>query len=62
MKANLARFERGCLADLLLLDGDPLQDIAILQDRDRLIAIMNDGNFHKFPPSALSTPQRQAAE
>lgn len=61
-EGELGEIREGCLADLLLVDGDPLQDISILQDRDRLIVIMKDGNFHKFSPSALVAPQRQAAE
>ena len=40
----------GYLADLILVDGDPLQDIRILQDRSRLSAIMKGGAFHKEPP------------
>ena len=30
-------------------DGNPLSDVRILQDRDRLLAIMKDGSFHKKP-------------
>jgi imidazolonepropionase-like amidohydrolase len=40
----------GALADLLLVDGDPLADIGILQDRDALRMIMKDGVLHKAPP------------
>ena len=50
----------GCFADLLLVDGDPLADIALLQDAGRLAAIMKGGVFHKRPPAA--TAQRRAAE
>lgn len=39
----------GALADLLLVDGDPLADIAILQDRAVLRMIMKDGALHKAP-------------
>ena len=39
----------GALADLVLVDGDPLADIAILQDRSRLRLIMKDGALHKAP-------------
>ena len=49
---NLGQLREGYLADLLLVDGDPLRDITILQDRDNLLAIMNDGVFHKTPPIA----------
>jgi imidazolonepropionase-like amidohydrolase len=44
---ELGQLKPGCLADMLLVDGDPLADIAILQDKDRLLAIMKDGVFHK---------------
>ena len=40
------------LADLLLVDGDPLADIAILQDRAALRMIMKDGVPHKGPDPA----------
>ncbi|HEX2438213.1 MAG TPA: amidohydrolase family protein [Methylomirabilota bacterium] len=40
----------GALADLLLVDGDPLADIAVLQDGDALRLIMKDGEIHKHPP------------
>jgi imidazolonepropionase-like amidohydrolase len=39
----------GALADLLLVDGDPLADIAILQDRSALRMIMKDGTLHRAP-------------
>jgi imidazolonepropionase-like amidohydrolase len=44
----------GALADLLLVDGDPLADIAILQDRAALRMIMKDGALHKAPAGLAS--------
>ena len=41
----------GYLADLLLVDGDPVADITILQDPINLLAIMKNGAFHKTPPA-----------
>ncbi len=41
----------GALADLLLVDGDPAADIRVLQDPQRLLAVMKDGRFHKAPRS-----------
>ncbi|HEY4975277.1 MAG TPA: amidohydrolase family protein, partial [Steroidobacteraceae bacterium] len=41
----------GYLADLLLVDGDPLAQLSMLEDKNRLLAIMKDGSFHKPPPS-----------
>jgi imidazolonepropionase-like amidohydrolase len=39
--------EPGKLADLLVVDGDPLADISVLQDLDRIAAIVQAGTFHK---------------
>ena len=44
---QLGLVREGFLADLVLVDGDPLADIRILQDRDRLAVIMKDGRLHK---------------
>lgn len=41
---NLGTLEAGKFADFLVVDGDPLADIRILQDRDRLHAIYQGGN------------------
>jgi imidazolonepropionase-like amidohydrolase len=49
---ELGVVKEGALADLLLVDGDPLADIALLQDRAKLVAIMKDGAFHKAPAPA----------
>ncbi len=46
---ELGVIREGALADLLLVDGDPLADIDILQQRTRLLAIMKNGLFHKSP-------------
>jgi imidazolonepropionase-like amidohydrolase len=35
----------GKAADLLVVDGDPLADLAILQDRDRLLGIFREGRL-----------------
>jgi imidazolonepropionase-like amidohydrolase len=58
---ELGLVKEGYLADLLLIDGDPLQDITIFQDRDNLLAIMKDGQFHKPPTRSrrqIVTPLR----
>ena len=52
LSGRLGQVREGFLADLLLVNGDPLAEIGILQDRDRLIAIMKGGSFHKPPPTA----------
>ncbi|HYH40249.1 MAG TPA: amidohydrolase family protein [Azospirillum sp.] len=52
---ELGLLKEGYLADLILVDGDPVANIRILQDRSRLLFIMKDGEFHKAPDMA---PQR----
>jgi hypothetical protein len=37
------------------VDGDPVADIAILQDQNRLPAIMKDGALHKPPPALIAS-------
>jgi imidazolonepropionase-like amidohydrolase len=46
----LGYIREGYLADILLIDGDPLADITVLQDRKRILAVMKDGEFHRAPP------------
>jgi imidazolonepropionase-like amidohydrolase len=49
MGGELGQLKEGFLADLLLVDGDPLADLSILLDRQKLLAIMKDGVFCKEP-------------
>jgi imidazolonepropionase-like amidohydrolase len=52
MRAHeLGQVREGYLADLLLVDGDPLADIRILQDKAKILAVMKDGVFHRAPPA-----------
>ena len=38
----------GALADILVVDGDPLSDLGLLQEQGRHIpVIMKDGRFYK---------------
>jgi len=49
---EIGQVKPGYLADLLLVDGDPLADIKRLQNPDALLAIMKDGQLHKAPAGA----------
>jgi imidazolonepropionase-like amidohydrolase len=45
---NLGEIREGWLADLILVDGDPLEDIALLQDHERcIVLVMKDGVIFK---------------
>jgi imidazolonepropionase-like amidohydrolase len=50
MGKSIGYIREGCLADILLIDGDPLLDITLLQDKKRILAVMKDGVFHRAPP------------
>jgi imidazolonepropionase-like amidohydrolase len=62
MGNELGQVREGYLADLLLVDGDPLADVSILQRQERLVAIMQNVNFHKLDREALARRQGHAAE
>lgn len=47
MEDELGTIEEGKLADLLVVDGDPLADISCLKDTDNLHAILKNGVFVK---------------
>ena len=46
---ELGQVREGFLADLILVDGDPLADIRVLQDAARITGVMKDGEFWKRP-------------
>jgi imidazolonepropionase-like amidohydrolase len=47
MGDELGQVKEGFLADLLLVDGDPLEDLAMMVDEDNLHVIMKDGALYK---------------
>jgi hypothetical protein len=47
MADDVGTLEAGKLADLLVVDGDPLADIGIMMDREKLQVIMQGGRAHK---------------
>jgi imidazolonepropionase-like amidohydrolase len=49
MGGELGQVKDGYLADLLLVDGDPLANLAILRDQAKILAVMKDGVFYKEP-------------
>jgi imidazolonepropionase-like amidohydrolase len=46
---ELGQIKAGYLADLILVDGDPVANIRLLQDKARILAVMKDGKFFKAP-------------
>jgi imidazolonepropionase-like amidohydrolase len=58
---ELGQVKEGFLADLLLVDGDPLANLSILRDPKRLLAVMKDGVFAKAPEIASQRAWERAA-
>lgn len=61
MGKELGYIREGCLADILLIDGDPLTDITVLQNQAQILAVMKDGEFHRAPPVRQARATRWAA-
>ena len=58
---ELGTIKEGYLADLLLVDGDPLANLSILRDPKRLLAVMKYGVFAKAPEIASERAWGRAA-
>lgn len=50
MDLPVGQVREGYFADLLLIDGDPLADVTILEDKACILAVMKGGRFHRAPP------------
>jgi imidazolonepropionase-like amidohydrolase len=46
-RGEIGIVQEGALADLLLIDGDPLSDIDLIADPENLLVIMKGGTFYK---------------
>ena len=57
---EMGQVRPGYLADMILVDGNPVANVKLLQDAGKLLMIMRDGQFHKEPQIAAQT-QRQIA-
>jgi imidazolonepropionase-like amidohydrolase len=62
MGEEAGQVREGFLADLLLVDGDPVTDVRILQRTERLLAILKGGAFHKLDRATLERQRIRAAE
>jgi imidazolonepropionase-like amidohydrolase len=54
MGAELGLLAPGYLADVLLVRGNPAEDLTVLQHSENLLAIMQGGRFHKEPATVAA--------
>jgi imidazolonepropionase-like amidohydrolase len=58
METDVGQILPGFQADLLLLKGNPLDDIRILQDQDRIVGVLKAGRFAKRTARLSARPRR----
>lgn len=61
-EGELGVVKEGALADLLLVEGNPLADLSLLVGADHFAMIMKDGKMHRDPRQRVTEPARVAAE
>lgn len=62
---ELGTLETGKLADLILVDGDPIADISVLSGPEKITFVMKDGDVQKISPALAArqaSPALEAAE
>ncbi len=47
LEKKMGTLEKGKLADLIIVNGDPLKDISIFQKKEKIIAILKEGHLYK---------------
>ncbi|SFL25202.1 amidohydrolase family protein [Geodermatophilus ruber] len=54
LEGRVGTLEPGMLADIIVVDGDPLQDIRVLQDKRNILTVIKDGAPVSFDEEALA--------
>jgi imidazolonepropionase-like amidohydrolase len=60
MGDELGQIKAGYLADMLMIDGDPLKDVSVLQDIDKILMVMKNGEMHRAPDARKLAQRRRA--
>jgi len=47
LEKRIGTLEKGKRADLIVVDGDPLKEIRLLQEKEKILAVMKEGQFYK---------------
>ena len=47
LERSIGTIEPGKLADVIVVDGDPLTDITILQNKELISIVMKDGRIYR---------------
>jgi imidazolonepropionase-like amidohydrolase len=60
LEGEIGAIVPGMLADLLIVDGDPSEDITVLQDRSRIEMIILDGELITIDPELQAWPNESS--
>ena len=44
---ELGQLKEGFLADIIMVDGNPIENLSLLQDPEKILMVMKDGEIHK---------------
>lgn len=55
LENQIGTIEKGKLADILIVDGNPLKDIKVLQDKNKIKMVMKEGKIEANRGAKLST-------
>ncbi|OSZ45856.1 cytosine deaminase [Alcaligenes faecalis] len=50
---ELGQIKEGFLADIILIDGNPIEDLSLLQDPEKILMVMKDGEIFKNTRTVL---------
>ena len=59
---ELGKIQEGFYGDCILVDGNPLEDITVLQDHDKLNVIVINGRVHKVGKEVYAAPLVASSE
>jgi imidazolonepropionase-like amidohydrolase len=59
---ELGKIKPGYFADCILVDGDPIENISVLQEHDKLNVIMINGRIHKASYKEFLKPEQPTRE
>jgi imidazolonepropionase-like amidohydrolase len=47
LEKKTGTLEKGKIADLIVVEGDPMDDVTLLQEKQNILAVMKEGHFYK---------------
>jgi imidazolonepropionase-like amidohydrolase len=61
LQDEIGTLQRGKRADLIVVDGNPLHDVLLLEDKKNIRYVMKGGEFFRRPAGTVARPVAQPA-